>query len=78
VLEALTVATQLLSELDQANRIPALYEKAWSLTRKPQDMAGEFAVQSNWFRVGLRYAEILASVGRGDEAAKVREAIGVR
>lgn len=78
VLDALKVATDLLKEMNQQNRIPALYEKAWTLTKKPKDMAAEFSTQSNWYRVGLLYAETLTAVGRTADAGNVRSAIGAR
>ena len=78
VLEAMKMATDLLVEMEQSQRIPALYQKAWSLTKKPGDMANEFAVQSNWYRIGKWYADTLASNGRTQEANDVRTAIGAK
>lgn len=78
VLQALNMASELLIELKQPQRIVALHEKAWSLTKKPKDMAREFFTQSNWYRVGLRYAETLKEAGRSAEAEQVRSTIGVR
>ena len=41
-------------------------------------MAGVFAMQSNWFRVGEMYAKRLDDAGMGDDAANVRTALGMR
>jgi hypothetical protein len=79
VLHALQVATSLLAEMNKRERIPALYEKAWALTKKPDtSWAPEFYRQSNWYRIGVKYSEELAKVGRGGDATNVRTAIGAK
>lgn len=79
VLDALTIASELLAEMKQPQRVPALYQKAWSLTKKPDNnWAPEFYRQSNWYRVGERYAASLAQAGEQHAAAEVRAALGAR
>jgi len=74
VLEALRGAEKLLAG-DEA-KILVLYDSTWSKVRKPQEMAGPFMQQSNWYRVGKIYASKLKTAGKTDLAAKVEAALG--
>jgi tetratricopeptide (TPR) repeat protein len=78
VIEALSMAEAILRQERDGRRLLALYQRAWSQINKPQEMAGVFVIQSNWYRVGTMYAERLEEAGARDEAAKVRAAIGLR
>lgn len=77
VIDALRKAEKILRQSDDQQRILALYQLAWSKTQKPRDMAGLFVMQSNWFRVGSMYAELLNDAGKSSEAAKVRATLGL-
>jgi hypothetical protein len=57
-------------------RIVQAYENAWSQIERPREMAPEFARQSNYYRVGKMYAQKLDEVGRTNDAARVRAAVG--
>lgn len=48
-----------------------MYEQAWGRIRQPRATAPGFFRQSNWFRVGPRYATALAAHDRKDEARRV-------
>lgn len=72
VVDALAEAERLLRDNGRPDVVPALYENAWSYIQKPTRMAAPFARQSNWFRVGQRYAAILQSAGRAGDAATVQ------
>jgi hypothetical protein len=78
VLEAVARAEALLRAAGRERMIPALYAQTWSRIRRPEQMAGQFAVQSNWYRLGLKYAEVLDAVGQPQEASQVRAAIRPR
>ncbi|HZW06620.1 MAG TPA: hypothetical protein VFF65_05805, partial [Phycisphaerales bacterium] len=54
-----------------------LYANAWKRASKPDDSAAqEFLRQSNWYRVGTRYAELLDADGQRSKAEQVRRALG--
>jgi len=79
VISALDKAGKLLADMNKRDRIPALYEKAWTLTNKPNtNWAPEFYRQSNWYRIGSSYADALLQTGRVSEAEQVRQAIGAK
>lgn len=71
VVDALAEAERLLRENGRADMVPTLYANAWSQIRKPQRMAEPFAQQSNWWRVGNRYAQLLQQAGRQRDAQNV-------
>jgi hypothetical protein len=78
VIDALLKAEKLLRREGDGQRILRLYDKAWSLTEHPGEMAGVFAGQSNWFRVGTLYAMRLEEAGLQSQAANIRAALQVR
>ena len=53
-----------------------IYANAWRRLTKPKNMAQEFLMQSNWYRVGSRYAELLEADGQGRKAEQVLRALG--
>lgn len=63
--------------LTGASKTPAevadLYGSVWRQAQKPTSSAPEFRAQSNWFRLGTKYAERLDRAGKASEAGKVRE-----
>lgn len=78
VVDALGAAQALLEETGRAGHIVEMYERAWGQIRKPRATSPEFFIQSNWFRVGLRYATALERAGRAEDAVRVRREIGMR
>ncbi len=78
VIDALSAANGILREKGDTRRIVAMYQRAWSQTKQPEDMAGVFVTQSNWFRVGMAYASWLQTAGLDADAAKVMGSLGVK
>ncbi len=77
VIDALKSAERLLRVSGKNNQIGDLYEDAWERVRPPQQMAEQFMRQSNYFRIGLRYADLLDRSGRTNVASRVRGKIGL-
>ncbi|MCL4209545.1 MAG: hypothetical protein HRU76_00275 [Phycisphaeraceae bacterium] len=75
VITALAKAEKLLRDSNRAAEVPALYAAAWQSIQRPEDMAGQFAVQSNWYRVGMLYAGKLEEAGQNQMAAQVRATV---
>lgn len=73
VLRALARAEHMLTISQRAEKVPTLYEEAWTRTRKPQGIAGPFAKQSNWYRVGKAYVEKLQAAGDNTKADTVKK-----
>lgn len=76
VVDALHEAERLLRDNGRADLVPTLYANAWSRIDKPQQMAEPFARQSNWSRVGQRYAQTLQQAGRQGDAQNVLRQLG--
>jgi len=75
VITALRRAEDLLREAGRVSEVVALYEDTWARIRRPEDMAGQFAMQSNWYRVGMGYAAKLEEAGRDADSQQVRALI---
>jgi hypothetical protein len=78
VLTALGEAEKLLIAARRGDKVLALYDRAFSGIERPSDMAGPFYRQSNYFRVGARYADRLQQAGYGLKAAAIRSRIRAR
>jgi len=76
VREALKKAEELLINSGRAERIVDLYASTWNRIERPEQMAGIFVVQSNWYVVGMAYAGKLEEAGQAQQAAAVRGTIG--
>jgi hypothetical protein len=76
VREALRKAEELLVNSNRQDRIVDLYATTWNRIERPEDMAGMFAVQSNWYVVGMAYAGKLDEAGQAQQANAVRGMIG--
>lgn len=72
---ALVKAEELLVNSNRRDRIVDLYATTWNRIARPEDMAGMFAVQSNWYVVGMAYATKLDEAGQQQQASAVRGAI---
>ena len=57
------------------DKVLALYDRAFSGIKRPPNMAGPFYRQSNYYRVGTRYANRLQRAGFGLQAAAVQSKI---
>lgn len=75
VLTALQKSEKLLIDMGREQMIPALYQQTWQRIKQPPQSA--FNDQSNWYQVGVKLAKALEAAGRENEAAKVRQQIGV-
>jgi hypothetical protein len=75
VIPALAKAEDLLGD---KKKVAMLYQQSWAKIQKPEDMAGPFMQQSNWFRVGAMYAEKLQAIGETRAASQVMATLGVR
>ncbi len=69
VIDALKGAEKMLVSSNRSDKVVVLYEQAWGRTKAPQEMAGQFMTQSNWYRVGKMYVEKLKQSG---DAAKAQ------
>ena len=63
VIEAIKGAEKLLVHMEHPERVVALYAGAWGNTKPPEQMAGVFATESNWYHVGKMYAKKLREAG---------------
>ncbi len=78
VLDALQRTEKMLVEAGYADRALELYQTTWRKIEPPQDMAAQFATQSNWYQVGMLYARQLDTAGRASQAQQVRQEINSR
>ena len=65
----------LLKSTGRQNDIIPLYAETWSRIQQPEEMAGMFVIQSNWYQVGMTYADKLEKAGQQGMAAQVRAKI---
>jgi hypothetical protein len=77
VLDALVGAEKLLLSSNDPRRVLTMYDQAWASIDRPEDMAGVFATQSNWFLVGMLYADLLDRANMTQQAAQVRSQLGL-
>lgn len=77
VVESLAKAEQLLAAHGKGENALDLYKDAFRRISKPKKLSTESMVQSNYFRVGTRYASLLNTAGRKSEAEQVLRQIGV-
>jgi hypothetical protein len=75
VITALAKTEQMLKAAGKPERVVRLYASAWQSIRPPSQMAGVFATQSNYYQVGMIYADKLAEAGFMDEAEQTRAEI---
>ncbi len=61
-----------------AEEMVSLYKDAWRRIEKPGEMSREFALGSNWFRVGKAYERVLKDAGRENEARSVASALRMK
>jgi hypothetical protein len=74
VIRALEGAATILRAQGDGRRLIALHQATWQRTERPR--ASAFAAQSNWYRVGVRFAKVLDEAGRTSEADAVRAELG--
>ena len=71
VVALLVTAGEILVDPATVALVPTLYEQTWKKTQRPKEMAGEFATQSNWYRIGRLYADKLTDAGDNQKAQAV-------
>ncbi|MGQ0628446.1 MAG: hypothetical protein ACT4PL_10160, partial [Phycisphaerales bacterium] len=74
---ALSASEKLLGARHNPGGVLPMYKKAFARVKKPQGMAPQFAMQSNWFRIGARYARLLEEAGQSAESQRVLKTIGL-
>ncbi len=75
VIDALERFEALLDRAGRPERIPVLYRETFRELDLPDRMAAMFADQSNYYRVGSRYVDLLESTGDTRTAGRVRAEI---
>jgi hypothetical protein len=73
VLDALKGAEKMLVSSNRQDKVVKLYELTWGRTKAPQEMAGQFMTQSNWYRVGKMYVDKLKEAGDSAKADLVTQ-----
>lgn len=77
IVEALSKAEQLLETHNKQEGVLELYKDAFRRITKPKRLSTESMQQSNYFRVGSRYAQLLNEAGRKNEVEQVLRQIGM-
>ncbi len=75
VIGALDSLEKLLHRAGRGPRVLMLYEQAFRSIKRPQDMAGPFFRQSNFYKVGSLYVDRLMQAGMWQRAAAIRPLI---
>jgi hypothetical protein len=78
MVQALSRCAHLMAKAGQEREVLTLYGSAWTRCDKPKFDAPEFMMQSNWFRVGSDYADLLKKAGRAKDAADIEARLGVK
>ncbi|MHC5007059.1 MAG: hypothetical protein ACYTGF_06840 [Planctomycetota bacterium] len=78
VLSALNEAEKLLAQAGRDDKVIELYNRAFASIKRPPSIAVPFYRQSNYFRVGARYADRLQQAGHGLQAAAILTRIKAR
>lgn len=73
-LEALARAEKMLADQKRPDVILEVYQQAFNRTTRP-DFAAVFATQSNWYKIGNRYAGLLEAAG-DRRAQTIRQQLG--
>ena len=71
VLEAMAQCERLLAKANNPGGMLTIYDRAWKRVDRPRDGAPEFRRQSNWAKIGQRYAHTLTAAGRVQQARQV-------
>ncbi|MBY0309486.1 MAG: hypothetical protein K2Q09_12150, partial [Phycisphaerales bacterium] len=74
--EALDLCEALLKKRNAGHQVLPMYAQAWKRLTKPDNAAQEFLMQSNWYRVGSRYCDLLEEDGQVNKADQVRKSLG--
>jgi hypothetical protein len=71
VLSALKEAEKLLAQAGRDDKVLQLYDRAFAGIKRPPSIAVPFYRQSNYYRVGKRYADRLQQAGYGRQSAAI-------
>ncbi|MFT3687050.1 MAG: hypothetical protein QM783_19365 [Phycisphaerales bacterium] len=74
--EALELCEAMLKTRGAPGESVNLWANAWRRLSKPGSMAQEFLTQSNWYKVGSRYARLLETSGQDKKAEQIWRALG--
>ena len=75
VIQALKEAEKLLLKQGENRKVLRLYDHAFGRISKPPDMSCPFYRRSNFYRVGMLFAQKLEQAGYGRQAATVRASV---
>lgn len=76
VISTLSACERLMKTEGKEKQLSPLYETTWARLDKPDHRAApEFRKQSNWYKVGVRFMQILKDAGENEKAEKVKEMI---
>jgi len=78
VIDALQRTEAMLVEAGRGDRALKLYEQTWRKIKPPQEMAADFARQSNWYQVGMLYVAKLEQFGDASKAEQIRSQINAQ
>lgn len=77
ILIAIGRADALLHKEKKESSVVGLYEDAFRRIAKPAKMSPGFETSSNYYIVGVRYAQVLSEAGRAADATRIRKQIGM-
>ncbi len=77
IVDALLKAEQLLEANNKTDGALDLYKDAFRRISKPGRLSTQSMMQSNYFRVGTRYAQLLNEAGKKNDAERVLTQIGM-
>lgn len=75
VLDALDQIEPILLKSGKTEQVLTMYNQVWSRVQAPERMAPAFRTQSNWYKIGARYAERLRAAGYTERAAQAEAQI---
>lgn len=75
VVTALREAERVLADGNRESHIPEMYRQGFQRIRRPSTTSASFFRQSNFYRVGHRYAELLEAAGWQSDAERIRRQI---
>jgi hypothetical protein len=74
--DALELCEAMLKARNVSGEALTIWANAWRRLSKPGNMAQEFLTQSNWYKVGSRYARLLETDGQDKKAEQVWKTLG--
>jgi hypothetical protein len=75
--EAAEACRRLAKESGKPGAMIPVLEAAWTRTQRPNTTHPAFFMQSNWYRLGRQYAEVLEEAGRAADARRILSQLGL-